>query len=292
MFENGKPLEGIRDIMIPLGQKAASSASTRALLAGNLDAAAKVFAGDPTLAADRALPANAKSFVSTSITTYDSVGNKHALKVDMWKTADDTWSWAVDTQPLDDAGVTGFSGTTGTFTFDTKGMIDPPTTLPVIGFTPPGADPVELTLDPGQGVNGLSQFAGASTAVLRDQDGYTSGILQNYSIDRSGFITGAFSNGVNIVLGQIALAGFNNPGGLLRVGDGMYQTSGNSGDAVIGFAGEGNQSSLTSGALEMSNVDLAQEFTNMIIAQRGFQANSRVISNSDEMLQAVVNLKR
>ncbi len=88
------------------------------------------------------------------------------------------------------------------------------------------------------------------------------------------------------------LADFNNPGGLLRIGDNMYAVSGNSGGAVLGYALEGSQSSLTSGALEMSNVDLAQEFTNMIIAQRGFQANSRVITASDEILQDLVNIKR
>src|SRR5690606_35264032 len=134
--------------------------------------------------------------------------------------------------------------------------------------------------------------AASSTAVLRDQDGYTMGTLQNFSIDRTGTITGAFTNGINVTLGQIVLADFNNPGGLLRVGDNMYGVSGNSGGAVLGFALEGSQSFISSGALEMSNVDLAQEFTNMIISQRGFQATSRVITNSDEMLQEVVNLKR
>ena len=94
------------------------------------------------------------------------------------------------------------------------------------------------------------------------------------------------------MLAQIVLADFNNPSGLLRIGDNMYSPSGNSGGAVLGYSLEGSQSTMTSGALEMSNVDLAQEFTSMIVTQRGFQANSRVITNSDEMLQEVVNLKR
>ena len=118
------------------------------------------------------------------------------------------------------------------------------------------------------------------------------GTLQNFSIDRSGIITGAFTNGTTEVLGQIVLADFNNPSGLLRTGDNMYAVSGNSGGAVLGFPMEGSQSFITSSALEMSNVDLAQEFTNMIVAQRGFQANGRVITTSDQMLQEVVNLKR
>jgi flagellar hook protein FlgE len=151
---------------------------------------------------------------------------------------------------------------------------------------------VSVTVDLGSGINGITSFAGANTAVLRDQDGYAAGTLENFSIDRTGIITGAFSNGTNVVLGQIALADFNNTAGLLRVGDNMYAMSGNSGGPVLGYALEGSTSTLTSGALEMSNVDLAQEFTNLIVTQRGFQANSRVITNSDEMLQEVVNLKR
>jgi flagellar hook protein FlgE len=130
---------------------------------------------------------------------------------------------------------------------------------------------VDITMDLGTGINGITSFAGTSTAVLRDQDGYAAGQLQNFLIDRTGLITGAFTNGTSVVLGQIVLADFG---------------------AVLGFALEGSQSTLVSGAVEMSNVDLAQEFTNMIVAQRGFQANSRVITSSDEMLQEVVNLKR
>jgi flagellar hook protein FlgE len=118
------------------------------------------------------------------------------------------------------------------------------------------------------------------------------GYLQNISIDPTGTITGSFTNGVTLTLGQIVLADFNNPSGLLRVGDNMYALSANSGEAVLNFSGAGSQSQITSGALEMSNVDLAQEFTNMITAQRGFQSNARVISTSDEMLQELVNLKR
>src|SRR5690606_32088643 len=139
---------------------------------------------------------------------------------------------------------------------------------------------------------GLTQFNGASSAALLGQDGYTYGTLESYSIDRTGTILGAFSNGVSLVLGQVALADFNNPGGLTRVGENMYSASPNSGDAKMGYSGEGSPSQIASGALEMSNVDLTQEFTNMIIAQRGFQANSKVITSTDEMLQEIMNLKR
>ena len=180
----------------------------------------------------------------------------------------------------------------GTFVFDKTGIMIPGASTATIDFAVPGANPVQVELKVGGSVNGLTQFAQASTAVLRDQNGYTAGQLQNFSIDRSGLITGFFTNGTTSPLGRVVLADFNNPAGLLRVGDNMYQESANSGSAVMGFALEGSQSMLTSGALEMSNVDLAQEFTNMIIAQRGFQANGKVVSTSDEMLQELMGIKR
>jgi flagellar hook protein FlgE len=180
----------------------------------------------------------------------------------------------------------------GTLTFDPAGTLIPSATPPSIDFGVPGAQPVQVDLLVNGGVNGLTQFAGASTAVLRDQDGYGAGQLENFSIDRTGLITGYFTNGTTSPLGQIVLGDFNNPAGLIRIGDNMYQESANSGGAVLGFALEGSQSQLTSGALEMSNVDLAQEFTAMIVAQRGFQANSKVVTTSDEMLQELMQIKR
>jgi len=180
----------------------------------------------------------------------------------------------------------------GTLTFDPTGIMTTNITA-AIDFAVPGANPVQVNVKLAGGVNGLTQFASTgSTAVLRDQDGYTAGSLQNFSVDRFGLVTGFFTNGTTSPLGKIVLADFNNPAGLLRVGDNMYQESANSGSGVLGFALEGSQSQLTSGALEMSNVDLAQEFTSMIVAQRGFQANGKVVSTADEMLQELMNIKR
>ena len=180
----------------------------------------------------------------------------------------------------------------GTLTFDQAGILNT-NVAAGIDFGVPGANPVLIDFKLIGGVSGLTQFAStASTAVLRDQNGYTSGSLQNFSIDRFGLITGFFTNGTTSPLAKIVLSDFNNPSGLLRIGDNMYQESANSGGAVLGFALEGSQSQLTSGALEMSNVDLAQEFTNMIIAQRAFQANGKVVMTSDEMLQELMTIKR
>ena len=299
---NGVFQNGIGDIQIPFGQKTAAQATTTMRLAGNVNAAAPVFDDDDPDGAGtgvagfnadtRANPANAGAWTETSISVFDSLGTRYDVKVHLYKTDDNTWHWEVDSQSLEDAGIDAASiSGEGDIAFGPDGtLVDPePGT---IQFEPPGGDPLTISLDFGSGVNGLTQYASTMTAVLRDQDGFTSGTLQSFSIDRTGTITGAFTNGVNVTLGQIILADFNNPAGLQRIGDNMYQETGNSGAAVLGFALEGSQSAISSGALEMSNVDLAQEFTSMIIAQRGFQANSKVITTSDEMLQELVNLKR
>lgn len=235
---------------------------------------------------------NENRYTSTTISVYDSLGQKHELKLWLHKENATTWSYEVDTSGL--IGVPSLaSGGNGYLTFNTDGTLDAAnSSVPDVRFTPDGAEPLTINVNPGSGVNGITQFAATSTAVLRDQDGYAMGDLVNFSIDRTGLLTGSFSNGTNVTLAQIVLADFNNPSGMLRTGDNMYSVSGNSGNAVLGFALEGSQSFITSGALEMSNVDLASEFTNMIVTQRGFQANGRVITNSDQMLEEVVNLKR
>jgi flagellar hook protein FlgE len=157
-----------------------------------------------------------------------------------------------------------------------------------------GGTPFDVTLDPGSvnDINGLSQFANPSNAVFTAQDGYTSGDLQDISIDSTGVITGFYTNGVSRPVAQLSLADFNNPTALLRRGDNMFQPSANSGVAVLGFAGTSATSSITASSLESSNVDLSEQFTDMITAQRGFQASARVITTADEMLTELVNLKR
>jgi flagellar hook protein FlgE len=118
------------------------------------------------------------------------------------------------------------------------------------------------------------------------------GTLESFGLSNDGTITGIYSNGLRQSLGRLSLASFNNPGGLEKAGSSSFRVGDNSGAANIGFAGAGGRGELVSGALEMSNVDLAEEFTGLIVAQRGFQANSRVITSSDEILQDLVNLKR
>ena len=141
-------------------------------------------------------------------------------------------------------------------------------------------------------VHDLTTYAGNTEARVSASDGSAAGILSSYTVSNTGQIVGVFSNGMKQTLGQLALANFNNVNGLEKIGDSMFRSTVNSGLAQVGAAGSAGLGLITSGALEMSNVDLAQEFTNLVIAQRGFQANSRIITTSDEILQELVNLKR
>ncbi|SDK45504.1 flagellar hook protein FlgE [Natronincola ferrireducens] len=138
----------------------------------------------------------------------------------------------------------------------------------------------------------LTQFANESDASATSIHGYKQGSLSDFAVDSNGVITGYFTNNQMRPIGQVALANFKNPAGLEKTGNNLYRVTSNSGEPMIGNPGTGGRGALNPGALEMSNVDLSREFTNMITTQRGFQANSRVITASDEMLQEVVNMKR
>jgi len=166
----------------------------------------------------------------------------------------------------------------GAITFNPDG------TLATGGSLTVGAVTVDLST--------ITGFAGLTTVESLSQDGRAAGTLQSFIINSDGTLLGAFSNGLKQAIGQVSLATFTNPAGLMKAGASLYSTSVNSGDPQIGAAGSNGRGALTGGTLEMSNVDLSAEFTNLIIAQRGFQANSRVITTSDELLQELVNLKR
>jgi flagellar hook protein FlgE len=155
---------------------------------------------------------------------------------------------------------------------------------------PPGAGTANIscTID----LAGLTQRAGDSSAWASHQDGYAEGSLTSYSVGSDGTITGVYDNGERRDLARVAIANFENPSGLQQMGGTLFAVSGNSGDADIGAPMTGGRGKIIPSSLEMSNVDLSEEFTDMIVTQRGFQANSRIITTSDEMLQELVNLKR
>lgn len=268
---NGVLSDTVTDVRLPFGQKSAAQPTTETTIGGNLDASAPV--GTSRL---------------TSITVMDEQGGPHELEITFTKTAPNTWDYAVT---VTDGTVGG--GDTGTITFNDDGSLAGPASG-TFTFTPTGfgaAQSVDILFGTVGEIDGMSQFSSAMTALIRDQNGYPMGDLEGIGIDQAGIISGSFTNGETLILGQVALADFNNPSGVIRLTDSLVAPSANSGDPVIGFPAEGSQSFITSGALEMSNVDLAQEFTNMITTQRGFQSNARVITTSDEMLQELVNLR-
>jgi len=151
-----------------------------------------------------------------------------------------------------------------------------------------------ITIDIGKAgvVEGITQFSSPPTTKAVEQNGYSMGYMESFNIDNSGVITGVYSNGTKLPIGQVAISVFNNPQGLVASGENLFEISNNSGLANIGPAAAAGRGKIVAGTLEMSNVDLSDQFTDMIITQRGFQANSRTITTSDQMLQELINLKR
>lgn len=220
------------------------------------------------------------------VTVFDSQGATHAVTITFEKTANpNEWTWTA-------SGVPGITGD-GVLTFDTNGALISATgtagaTPPTFSFTPVGTATVtvELVFD------SVTQVAGPSTVAAPVVNGCSTGTLESFTFDSKGVISGFYSNGQTRVLGQLAIANFANPGGLLKMGKSLYRQSNNSGAPDIGEAGTSGRGTVAPCSLEMSNVDLAEEFTQMIITQRGFQANSRIITVADELLQELVSLKR
>src|SRR5579859_3805264 len=223
-------------IQLPMGTLLPPKATANVTVGGNLP-------GDTT---------NPTPIV-TSITTYDAQGNQVTLSASFTKVTPTQWSVT-----LTDGAV---SAGPNTLNFAPDGSTPSPTTMAVNGVT------VDLS--------GVTSYAGQSTVGALKQDGSAAGSLQSFTIAQDGTLTGVFSNGLKQTLAQVALANFSNPTGLEKAGNSSYRTTANSGTAQLGVPGTGGRGLLQQGALEMSNVDLAQEFTNLVIAERGFQANSR-----------------
>ncbi|MCT8139827.1 flagellar basal-body rod protein FlgF [Anaerobacillus sp. CMMVII] len=232
----------------------------------------------------------------------DSLGRLHDLRVQFERAADGVWNYLVQrfdssVTPPSSPWVGLNSAVNGTLNFDTNGALitagfpDPPE---ILALSPAelgnNVEPIMIPLSIDM-FKGLTQFEGTSTADVDEINGNFEGFLESFNISQTGEINGVYTNGDVRILGQIAMATFNNTGGLTKSGDNLYQASNNSGIPNIGFAGQG-RGVIAGSTLEMSNVDLSEEFTEMIVAQRGFQANTRIITTSDEILQELVNLKR
>ena len=312
----------IGDITIPIGGRDPARATTIVNFASNLDRRIPELV-DPTDPLQVL-----QSTWNTQINIYDAFGERHILQVQFTRVPvgedvlPNTWNAAVTVLAADgsETDTTVAFGAAdpdaeGAFTvnFANNGLLlsavdgadvaspeEGPVQM-VVSFDVPGTyedgAPIrqEFILDLGSVGSydrAITQFAHASTSRAVEQDGRTMGYLDNFQIDRRGVITGVFSNGSARELGQVAMASFTNQGGLEKTGDTTFRESNNSGLANIGTASTMGRGTIVSGALEMSNVDMADQFTDMIITQRGFQANSRTIQTADQLLQEVLTLKR
>lgn len=248
-----------------------------------------------TIAGDISKPQNQQTVpgsVLTLFSVFDSEGGSTDLPVMLRKMSDNTW------QACFSDGTTSYKfmrddGMTGTATLDATDLV-----FDTSGKYVSGAGTIDVKYDSGlpgdqtlaMDFSTLTQYTGSST-VHAENDGYAAGTLASVSVDTSGVISGTYTNGEIRSLAQVAVAQFNNAAGLTRTGGNFFQTSNNSGSANIKTASDLG-CTITPSALEMSNVDLANEFSSMIITQRGYQANSKMITVSDEMLETLINTKR
>jgi flagellar hook protein FlgE len=314
----------LEDLLIPIGSKDPAQETGEVFLACNLDKRTPVIPGGAT-------PAEIQEGTWTAeYDIYDTFGATHTLRIDFTRVEGQANQWlaTVNINPDAEAAVTptievgGVQSADNTFTVEfandgtvlqvlnaaggavTEGELSsqitfevPETALPIDPVTGVPVGPVTQTFNLNLGevgafVDSMTQYASESSTKVFSQDGYGMGYLEDYRIDQTGTITGIYSNGTNRALGRIALGTFTNPGGLEKAGENNYVETINSGAANIGPAQTAGKGKILAGALEMSNVDLAEQFTDMIVTQRGFQANSRTITTSDQMLQELLTLKR
>lgn len=313
------PAGDTENIIIPLYQKEPAketgfvrfksnlNSTVQAVPAGASDADRYKMITDPD-------PNNRRGHI-TSINVFDDQGNQHTLKIYMWKSDANKWTASVavtgsEALSVDVLGPQGQNtavpgNTRFTLSFTADGKLSTVTDgvdsqnqdklTANLSFRYPGnpaAKNIELRLGESGTVDGITQFSSAFTTKAVEQDGYPMGYMESFAIDNSGVVTGIFSNGVQQPLGQIAMANFTNPEGLVKAGENNFIESNNSGDALVGVAGVQGLGKMNAGFLEMSNVDLADQFTDMIVTQRGFQANSKSITTADQMLQELLGLKR
>ena len=307
------------DLVIPVGSKDPAKATQNVLYACNLDKnTPEILEGASASDIDKGTWKNEQKI-------YDSFGNQHLLSVSYRRVVGNPNAWEatvnVDegnadfTQTRVGLGTTDGVQNTFIVEFDNMGMLSRVTDsagnvsntegeiVLQTSFTVPEAEtdengnPYRQTFNLNLGTigsmtNTITQSASKSSNRAYSQDGYTLGYLNNFKIDSSGTITGVYSNGTNRVIGQIALATFANDRGLEKAGDNTYVETNNSGEARIGESGVAGKGSLLAGALEMSNVDLSEQMTDMIVTQRGFQSNAKTIQTADTLVETVLGLKR
>jgi len=272
----------IGDIVIPVGSIKAPRASTAFQFDMNLDASAT--AGPPP------------GTFRTSIEIFDSLGSSHVVSVSFTKSATaNAWDYSIT---IPDGDVTApIAPLTGTMQFDSNGQLTSPDRLTPVNFAitgmANGSSDINLRWDIYNGLTPrITQYAQPSAVSANSQDGQPSAQLIRVGIGDGGKVLAQYSNGVQSPIGQLAMASIRNPESLIAVGDSAFQLSERSALPAIGTPGTGGRGAILGGAVEASSVDIAREFTNLIVLQRGYQANTRVITTVDEISQETINLKR
>ncbi|MBW2145411.1 MAG: flagellar hook protein FlgE [Deltaproteobacteria bacterium] len=291
----------VSDVMGNINITAISSAprvTSDVSLTINLDGAET----QPAAAWDAQDPYNTSNY-STTLTVYDTLGEGHMLTIFFRRAAAaNTWEYYALVDGNDTGAGTQYEQVgDGTLDFTGDGALNLETVANQISVNWNNGATVPQTIDVnfgesitegGTGLVGTTQFAGESFTLYQTQDGYAAGNLVNISIDENGRISGLFSNGVSMEIYQIAVAGFESPWEMDMVGRNLYAATNESGQPIIGIPGTSGLGGIAANSLEMSNVDIATEFVNMIRTQQAFQANSRIITTTDQMLQELINLKR
>ncbi len=275
-IDTNAPIGPSSMLRVPIGARTAVQVTTDVRWAGNLDARETANPGPP------AYPNPA--YRETVVRVFDSLGAQHDINLRLIKTGADTWNYS-------------FAGTNGeTVTGSGNLVFDPNTgalstgSPATITITPAAGGAPAFTVD--MDFTGVTQLASETQVQAANQNGFPPGSLQSFSIGQDGIITGLYTNGLARPLGQIAMAIFPNANGLERMGNNLWRNNDNSGVPVIGPPVSGGRGTISSGFLEQSNIDIGNEFTELIVTQRGFQANTRVVTTVDEMLQDLINMKR
>ena len=307
------------DLTIPVGSKDPAKATQNINFACNLNK------NTPEIPENATEADVAKGTWNTEFKIYDSFGNEHLLNVNFTRVRGNPNQWTATVQIDPDnadftqtrVGLGTTDGVENTFTvsFDNNGTLASVTDSAGNASNPDGeiilqasytvpesntdadGNPYRQTMNINLGtigsmINTVTQSASASSTKAFYQDGYALGYLENFKIDSTGTITGVYSNGTNRTIGMLAMATFANQNGLEKAGDNTYVKSNNSGDAKINASGIAGGGTFLAGALEMSNVDLTEQFTDMIVTQRGFQSNAKTIQTADTLLETVLSLKR
>ena len=278
----------IGDIVVPVGQAKQPVASTQFTMDLNLNSSAV---------------ADTTSQFSDTIKVYDSLGTSHVVTVHFVKAAANQWNYNMTVPGEEIGGGTAgtpfdISGASGSLTFGTDGQLTSPTVGSPIAFSiaglATGASDMNLSWNPftSTGAGRITQFGQPSAPSASSQNGSAAAQLIRVGLADGGKILAQYSDGQQVIVGQVAMASVRNPESLIAAGNNNYQVSARTATPAIGLPNQGGRGDIVGGAIESSTVDIAREFTNLIVLQRGYQANSRVITTVDELSQETINLKR